>query len=109
MTMELTPTAEDQGADFLGGNCISVGDVVCLKSGGFAMTVECIITDNGEDEFAEGFAMCAWAKEDETIARDQFRTEMLDNVPAEDEMDDDELTDAEIDRIMRPMGKPHLN
>ena len=109
MPMELTPTSEDLGADFLGSNCISVGDVVCLKSGGFMMTVECIVTDNGEDELAEGFALCAWAKEDETIARDQFRTEMLDNVTAEEELGATDDEDEFIENVLKPTIKSKLN
>lgn len=91
-----TETTEVQMVECLGENCIAVGDVVCLKSGGFAMTVEHLVADD-EDADSEGEAYCTWAKEDETIARDSFRTEMLDNLTAEAEFE--EMDEVLVDEI----------
>lgn len=100
-TENMTFDADGADTDFLGDACLSVGDVVCLKSGGFGMTVETLIADDEDDEFTEGYAVCVWAKEDETIARDTFRTETLDNMTAEDEFDDLDLSDEILEMLAK--------
>lgn len=88
--------------EFMGNNCISVGDVVCLKSGGFMMTVEHLTADDESNEETEGLAYVVWAKDDETIWRDQLRSETLDNVTAEEEL---KLMDPELeDEILQAMS-----
>ena len=87
--------------EFMGENCFSVGDVVCLKSGGFMMTVEHLVADDPTDEDTEGLAYVVWAKDDETIWRDQLRTETMDNVSAEEEL---KLMDPELeDEILQAL------
>ena len=97
--------------EFMGANCISVGDVVGLKAGGFMMTVEHLVADDPTDEDTEGLAYVVWAKDDETIARDQFRTETLDNVSAEEELKllDPELEDEILQSVSADSDKTYPN
>ena len=97
MTTEKTTDAnESMTMGFVGEDCFSLGDVVCLRSGGPTMTVEDLSRDASEGSFfTDGMAFVVWAKEDGTMVRDQFRTEMLDNFTAAAEVFGDvELSQA---------------
>ena len=102
MTTEKTTDANESTMGFVGEDCFSVGDVVCLRSGGPTMTVEALARDASEGSFTEGMAYVVWAKEDGTMGRDQFRTEMLDNFTAAAEVFGDvELSQEILDMISK--------
>jgi uncharacterized protein YodC (DUF2158 family) len=86
MTTDQTIDDNESTMGFVGEDCFSVGDVVCLRSGGPTMTVEALSRDASEESFTEGMAFVVWAKEDGAMVREQFRTEMLENFTATDEV-----------------------
>lgn len=71
----------------LGENIFTIGDVVQLRSGGTPMTIETLKPDSPESGSSEGSAVCVYFLPDGKLAaRSQWRTEMLDNLTAEQEM-----------------------